>query len=201
MSEIVKTPHITIDSDEQSIQHRNHSKKLFYNTEGFTDNKQYNKFIKVVEKTIRGSLEYREWVSYLKESCDVHACKISGETYSDCSVDIHHYPFNLYQLVDIAIETQLGNGNKFSTFDIASEVMSWHFKDIVGYIPLIKSLHEKYHNGLLYIPLYAACGNWRTILSTMNVPDEIRDMISVMQNIKEFEGIPTLWDNNLLKEA
>lgn len=201
MVDIVKTEKITINTDEKSIQHTNHSKKLFYNTDGFSNNKQYVAFIKSVEKTIRGSVEYREWTSYLREACGAIDCKITHETVEDCTIEIHHYPFNLFQLVDICIETKMQNKEKFSTFDIANEVMSWHFRDIVGYIPLISSLHEKYHNGLLQIPLWAVSGNWKTILSEFSVPEEVRDAIASFRNIATFEGVPTMWEDGILKEG
>lgn len=201
MTEINKTERIIINTDEQSIQHISHSKKLFYNTEGFSDNKQYVAFIKSCEKTIRGSVEYREWTSYLREACGQTECKVTGETIEDCSIDIHHYPFNLFELVDICIETKMATKEKFSTFDIANEVMSWHFRDIVGYIPLIGSLHEKYHNGLLQIPLWAVSGRWQTILSEFKVPEETRDRIEIFKKISQFYGIPVIWEDGILKGA
>lgn len=196
-----KTSKIVINTNDDSLQHEDHPYKLYFNTDNFMDDRAYLNFIKNCERSIRHSMEYREWVSYLKESVGISECQISNETYDDCSIDIHHHPFTLFQLVEIAISDFLSKGETFSTFDISKEIMLWHFRDIVGYIPLVRTLHEKYHNGKLQIPTSMVNGDWKKILEEKEVPEDIQMTIHLMSQHAKLQGVSAIWDNGVLTEG
>ena len=42
---------------------------------------------------------------------------------------------------------------EFCTFDICQQAIELHFKNKIGYVTLLKSMHEKFHNGRLTIPI------------------------------------------------
>jgi hypothetical protein len=38
--------------------------------------------------------------------------------------------------------------------------MLYHYQNIIGYIPLVSTLHEKFHNGFLDLPINFVQGYW-----------------------------------------
>ena len=53
---------------------------------------------------------------------------------------------------------------EFCTFDVATEVIQLHFMNKVGYVALIETMHEKFHNGFLNIPVSAVRGDYNWFL-------------------------------------
>lgn len=69
------------------------------------------------------------------------------------------------------------NTKGWTTFGVAQEVMSWHFKNMIGFIPLCATSHEKFHNGGLVVPISIVEGNWGTFLTKFEIPDSILDKV------------------------
>lgn len=127
----------------------------------FDDESQYSKFIKNVEKMVRNSTEYRLWTDYIRDVLGVQTCFITNERMDQLKIDIHHHIPSLYILVKSIVNKKIENNEEFCTFDIATESIEIHFKNKVGYIPLIKSMHEKFHNGFLRIPIHLVKGDYQ----------------------------------------
>lgn len=127
----------------------------------FDDESQYSKFIKNVEKMVRNSTEYRLWTDYIRDVLGVQTCFITNERMDQLKIDIHHHVPSLYILVKSIVNKKIENNEEFCTFDIATESIEIHFKNKVGYIPLIKSMHEKFHNGFLRIPIHLVKGDYQ----------------------------------------
>ena len=60
-------------------------------------------------------------------------------------------------LVNKCIESE----TEFCTFDICREAIELHFKNKIGYTTLLKSMHEKFHNGRLTIPISFVKGDYK----------------------------------------
>ena len=134
--------------------------------DGFNDEKEVNKFIKACVRIARSTPEYRDWVTYVKDMLGFNTCMFTNETADELSIEIHHHPLTLYDLVSITINTYLTNKIPFSSVDIVREVLTLHYTDHIGYIPMVTSLHEKYHNGFLTIPPKFIQGVWNYLLVT-----------------------------------
>jgi hypothetical protein len=54
---------------------------------------------------------------------------------------------------------------EFCSFDVATQVIELHFKNQLGYVMLCTSLHEKYHNGFLDLPIEYVRGNYMAFIN------------------------------------
>jgi len=163
--------------------------------DAFTSPIDYKKFVKSVERLVRGSMEYKEWVTYLKNELNIQECEITHERDSECSIEIHHHPISLYNICSIVLDTVMENKEKFSTFDIAQIVISLHFMNKVGYVPLLKSIHEKYHNGFLLIPIELCHGQWKEILLDFVIAPEIQMAVSKLSAVTKEHALQH-WQRN-----
>ena len=135
--------------------------------------KTKTKFIKSVEKLVRQSMEYSDYIGYLRRFCDMAACKFFPNINQEgdgkkIRIEIHHAPLTLYDICLILLEDGLSKGQKPKDMQLAKKVMKYHYEDQVGLIPLSKTLHELQHpkNGdpKFVIPLYMIYGQWTTFL-------------------------------------
>jgi len=132
--------------------------KLPLRIDDFPTDKEFERFIKSCERIVRMSPEYKLWTSYVRDVLHMECCKITGESINETSVDIHHHPFSLYSIVKGLIYEKLGADEKFCSFDIATECIELHFQMKVPFVSLVSSLHEKFHNGFLKIPMEIVYG-------------------------------------------
>jgi hypothetical protein len=91
----------------------------------------------------------------------INECMITHESIADVSIDVHHHLPSLFTMVSALVNRNLENNEKFCTFDICQEIMELHFQNKLGYVTLLKSMHEKFHNGKLDIPISFVKGDYR----------------------------------------
>jgi len=140
----------------------------------FNSEKELNIYIKNIEKLIRGSLEYKEWLQHIR-TLGGWKCKISNVTLEQASIEIHHTPYTLYDLVEIIIYNQSEN---FCTFSIAQQIMSLHFNDLVGWVSLTKTIHEQVHNENIILPFNILTGNFSKFEYLYSIPIDITERIN-----------------------
>jgi hypothetical protein len=110
-------------------------------------------------------------------------------------IEIHHHIPSLYTTVMALINKRIENDDEFCTFDICTECIELHFKNKIGYCCLIKSMHEKFHNGFLKIPITLIKGDYQYFIDNyMKYLDDessevIRERISITKN-------NTNWNND-----
>lgn len=161
----------------------------------FENEKEFFKFTKNCEKLIRSSNEYKEWRDYLVNVLKDNFCFISHEINNETSIDIHHHPISLYSITKTIINKKLDNNEYFCSFDICLEVMKIHFLNKIGYIPLIKSLHEKFHSGFLKIPINLIKGDYKIFLKEFGNYLDDNDMEIINERISiNFSNIK--WQRN-----
>lgn len=119
--------------------------------------KDQEKYIKNVEAVVRKSLEYKNYIQFLKENLDMNQCTVlknviskSGKKYR---IEIHHEPFTLFDIVQTVITKRLELGESISELLVADEIMGLHYEGKVGLIPLTVTMHELVHSGRIFIPL------------------------------------------------
>lgn len=144
------------DSDLMDIQ---------FGTEQFDSDKQRRKFINSVKSIVRHSPEYKLWREYITVTLGENYCVVTGELKREVTINIHHHPFTLYEIIDNVIEEFLTEGALFTSLDVSKKVMQLHYEDKIGYVPLATTIHEKYHNGFLQIPIEVVKGNWKQLLT------------------------------------
>lgn len=140
--------------------------------------------IQDIERVIRTSREYRGWIfwnkSKNKQSKDVFT---EFDTYEyNLTLEIHHVIF-LYDIVyttGLKMLSELKDNEFYSTFQIADRVIRDHMEGIIPIVPMLKSFHELYHEGLKDFNKEDIFGNYEVWL------ERYKDFISE-DKLKEFK--------------
>ena len=137
--------------------------------EYYDDDKAYVRFVKMIERSIRGSSEMKKYMSYLKRNMKMDNCAIlNGVSMEEVAIELHHYPFTLFDITSIVLQSYIRNNKSYSTISIANEVVKIHYENIIGLIPLSKTIHELAHAGEVFIPLQQVYGNYKEFISRYN---------------------------------
>ena len=130
-----------------------------YYTKKIFDAQDFKKFVKKVESIIRYSTPYKQYIAILKDEYKLTECAVMGGIDDDmASIEFHHYPFSLYDIVSIVLKKKLNNGEKVSTLTVAQEVVELHFQNKVGVVSLSITAHELAHDGNLFINMSQVFG-------------------------------------------
>jgi hypothetical protein len=124
------------------------------------DNKKLQKFIKSVEAQIRTSNEYSNYIGFLVNEIGLDHCAVLGNIEKDfATVEMHHYPFTLYDIVYLNISRNIILNKNFTSFSIANDVLKDHYDNIIGVTPLSKTVHQLAHAGEIFVNLSQVYGN------------------------------------------
>lgn len=128
-----------------------------------TNEVQRDKLTKTIETYIRGSLEYKDFIKYLKDYIDMNQCQffhnISGSKKKGV-LEIHHEPYDLYTITAIVMMHQEKIFGFIDELCVAEEVMRLHYMGLVGLVPLSITAHELVHDGKLIVPLNCVYGRF-----------------------------------------
>ncbi len=189
--------------EEKELHCDNFPYSLPMETEDFPDEKTLNKFIHTCERLIRTSPEYRIWSNYVREVLGFYSCAITGEIHSQTKVEIHHHPISLFTIVKGVVLQKVANQTKMTSLAISLEVLELHYTDRVGYIPLVSSLHEKFHNGFLQIPIEFTKGNFNAFIKDYSgflEDDDLERLSSRLAIKKENAELPINWSRDNYQE-
>lgn len=154
-----------------------------------SDIKDFDKYISDIEKEVRGSFEYKQMIQYMKDNMEMNRCAFLNGTTVDnenrISIEIHHYPFTLYDICIIVFNKREHYGESLEIEMVAKEVMQRHYELLVGLIPLSKTVHELAHSENIFIPVDRVLGNW---IRFMNVYGDFMtpEQADVIQRIIEY---------------
>ena len=135
--------------------------------------KDKDKFIKRIERVIRSSMEYRDYIAYLKEYVNMNQCaffnNVENAQGNRVRIEIHHEPLTLYDIVKVVVNKYIQEAIPLNELYIADEVMNLHYTNQVGLLPLSKSVHQIVHNSNdIIIPLHMVYGNYKQFLEEYN---------------------------------
>ena len=157
------------------------------------DPKEYIKYIKALERAVRGSFEYRAMVSYLKQYANMTECAFyKNVTNSDTSaikIEIHHGPFSLCDICEIVYRKRLSFNEPLDEFSVAKEVMYLHYNMCIGLIPLSATVHELVGNRYLFISPRNYYGNYKYFAECYKswiLPEQL-DTLERLENTPESE--------------
>ena len=134
--------------------------------------KDRDKFVKRIERIVRGSMEYKDYIKFLKEHIGLDSCiffqKVTNGNKNKqkrISIEIHHEPFTLYDIVNVVVQKYIDEGLPLNDLLIADEVMELHYANKVGLVPLSKTAHQVVHNSVkLIVPLNMCYGTYSEFL-------------------------------------
>ena len=143
-------------------------------TVSLLSDKDREKYVKRIEKIVRSSEEYKDYIKYLKDSMELDSCiffnKISSSknkgNRGHVSVEIHHDPLTLFDIVSVVLSKFEDQGLPYNDLLIADEVMLLHYENEVGLVPVSKTAHEMLHNSeKLFVPLNMIYGEYSRFLT------------------------------------
>lgn len=133
--------------------------------------KDKDRVIKRVERMVRSSMEYRDYVQFLRDYVNMKSCAFfqgitnDGAENKKVRIEIHHEPFTLRDYVETVLTKYIETGMPINEMYIADEVMQLHYQNQVGLIPLSKTMHQVVHNSnKVKIPLHMIYGDYRKFL-------------------------------------
>jgi len=135
---------------------------IWYNYD-LSDNSQYIKCIKHLQKIIRGSMSYDVWQK--RSKIGVYICPVCGESNDYIKFESHHYPKTLFDIVDEYLQhlIDLNQIDEKTDFDVAQEIMDMHLRKDINYIVLCQYCHKKYHDNVPDV-LDAVENAWKEII-------------------------------------
>jgi len=153
----------------------------------FFEEKEYKKFIKNIERLVRASKEYKNYVEDLRAT--VSALNVdnilSYITSNDAVLEFHHYPFSLYDIVDTIVLQKFFDMDDFTSFDVGKEVMECHYENLIGLVPLSTTNHELVHAGELFLSTKQIFGDYRAFIAEYpeGISDDLKVKITEMEEL------------------
>ena len=128
------------------------------------DEKEFKKYLKDIEREVRGSFEYKHMIDYLRNYMGMDQCsfiQVSNKDNYNIKIEIHHYPFTLFDIVEIVYKKRASNYESLDVEMVAKEVTLLHYKLLVGLIPLSVTVHQLVHEGKIFIPVQNVFGRYK----------------------------------------
>lgn len=180
-----------IDAEDDNIEiiGKNQPFSLTMYLDPKVDAKYFDKFIKGVEKIVRGNDDYKMYLTSLREdnfmSQDAFLHNVSS---TDAELQLHHYPFNLYTICKVVANTMLEDGEKVSTMIVADKVLMLHFEGRIGLVPLSVTMHEIAHLGRLTFVRSQIYGKWENFYNTYRLSLDEYDH-TIVKNLIEIKNL------------
>jgi len=159
--------------------------ELSFRINEFSDEKHERKFINNVKRLIRSSYEYKEWTDFLVDVKHLVNCVVTGEKLGECKIEFHHHPISLENIVTAVIDKFIANKIPFSTSDITYEILKLHFNMKIGVVPLVTTMHQKFHNGFLHININDVIGDYKFFLNNYPLREEMLEVVRRYESINE----------------
>lgn len=150
------------------------------------DQKDFKKFLAELEKSVRGSFEYQQYIQYLRNAFNMNSCafyrNVTNVPNPKIKIHIHHDPITLYDICTIIFRKRQTLGESIDEESIAKEVMWNHYNGFVGLIPLSETAHELVHANYLFIPCTHVFGEYKEFVNmykqffTLDQLDLIKDI-------------------------
>ena len=152
------------------------------------DEKDFRKYINDIKKTVRNSLEYRQYVQYLRQYMNMNECSffenVNNMDTSKIKIEIHHSPYTLEDIVVTVFNKRVFYGEDLDVEDVAKEVMYIHYFLMIGLIPLSETVHELVHNQYLFIPTNKVVGKYKEFENMYGnwIPEETKEKIKACED-------------------
>jgi len=141
---------LSINKDDQLLLIENFNKVIinsYYINSFQSDTKKLHKFIKHVESKFRASEQYKNYLGFIKYEFDLTNCSILGNIDDDdASIELHHYPFTLYDITEICLNYHFKNNINLNSFKLIEYLLELHYQNLIGLVPLSETVHELVHN-------------------------------------------------------
>lgn len=151
------------------------------------DEKDFRKYINDVKKTVRNSLEYRQFIQYLRNYMNMNECSyfenINNIDTNKIKIEIHHSPYTLEDICTTVFNKRVFYGEDTDVEDVAKEVMYIHYFLMVGLIPLSETVHELVHNQYIFVPTDKVVGNYKEFEDIYGawIPEDTKEKVKACE--------------------
>lgn len=129
-----------------------------------TEKRVFIAFIKKVEKLVRSSPEYKDYVAFLREEQNMDRCAFLKNIDTEkAEIHLHHAISDLFSICCTVCNKLISDNKKVSSFILADYVLKLHFEDKIGLVPLSATIHELAHSAKNFkIPKSVIFGDWES---------------------------------------
>lgn len=167
------------------------------------DAKDFKAYIGAVKRSCRNSIEYKNFIKFLKYNLDMKQCSFFSDiddevydSYRGVKVEIHHEPFTIEDIIGIVTRKRMAFYEDLDEESTAQEVMLLHYKLLVGLIPISTTVHKVVHGRYQFIPLNRVFGNYKKFIEIYK--DFITD--EQFEYIKDLEEATSLGAEDSFKK-
>lgn len=152
------------------------------------DDKDFRKYINDVKRCIRNSVEYRQYVQYLRNNMNMNECSyfenVNNIDSSKIKIELHHTPYTLEDIVVTVFNKRVFYGEDIDVEDVAKEVMYIHYFLMVGLIPLSETVHKLVHNQYIFVPTNRVVGKYKEFEDLYGpwIPEEVKEKIKACED-------------------
>ena len=165
----IEVSNLSYDSSNVEIIGRNQDYSLTMYADKDIDPKTFSQFIRKVERLVRGSSEYKEYIRFLREEEGLDYCVyLKNINVTNAEIQLHHVITNLYMICSTVFSKLISEGKKVSTFILADEVLKLHLDNKVALVPLSVTMHELAHSVDLKIPSSVIYGDYMSYYEMYN---------------------------------
>jgi hypothetical protein len=158
----IEMDNIEPEDDNVEILGKNQQYSLAMYVSKDMDQKLFVKFIRKVERLVRGNVDYKLYLDYLREEKGLDKCAVFPNVTSfRAEIQLHHVLSNLYTICVTVCNRLLSTEKKVSTFILADEVIKLHLEDKIALVPLTTTVHEMVHANKMRIPKSQIYGNYQ----------------------------------------
>jgi hypothetical protein len=133
------------------------------------------------------------YLGRLREEEGITSCYIFKSVHDDdATLEFHHYPFSLYDIVQTILLKKLTTKEMTSTFLTSFDVLQEHYDNKIGLILLSKTVHELFHAGQIKIPVTHTFGNYEEFYKEYKeymTPEILNKYDSLKKESKDLKAI------------
>jgi hypothetical protein len=166
----------------------------------------YTEILKTIKALVRMSLEYKTLMGFLKGNYDMNQSfffkGVKKTADQKFSMEIHHTPFVLEDIVATVIKKRMANGESLSSLHICHEIMHLHFDGKVGLVPLDKTSHALIHSENapeVFIPIqFIDFGDFSSFYTDYKkyIPENVKANYAYLQDLSmRYENIKDVIPN------
>ena len=158
--------------------------------ENYETDPEKEAIVKQAEALCRASMEYSDYIAYLRSNVGMDACaffnNISKANSKKIRIEVHHAPLTLFDIIKLVLDRAIRTGDEINPMLLAEEATRIHYMNQVGLIPLSKTLHEVVHNSdKLVIPMYMVYGDFRAFLENFSEELEMKENSHIKAKIQK----------------
>lgn len=158
--------------------------------ENYETDTEKEAIVKQAEALCRASMEYSDYIAYLRSNVGMDACaffnNISKANSKKIRIEVHHAPLTLFDIIKLVLDRAIRTGDEINPMLLAEEATRIHYMNQVGLIPLSKTLHEVVHNSdKLVIPMYMVYGDFRAFLENFSEELEMKENSHIKAKIQK----------------